>query len=94
MNRPVVSSEPYAELVAHLCQSSTMATGEASRIIGEVLNFFSETTDTYVRRRHGELQAQGLRNPEIFLQMATELETLRVKPERLSQRQLRRLVYG
>lgn len=61
----------------------------------DVLAYFDETTDEFVRRRHRELQAGGgATNPEIFERIAAELPHRAVAPPELSLRQLRRIVYG
>jgi len=47
-----------------------------------------------VRRRHAELQGEGRKNPEIFPLIAAELRGRLVAAPVLSERQLRRIVYG
>jgi hypothetical protein len=81
-------------LVAHLVRTSPLETDLASRVVSEVVEYFSEPTETFVRRRHRELQAGGLVNAVIFGQLAQELPRWRVVPPPLSPRQLRRIVYG
>lgn len=60
----------------------------------DVLAYFDETTEEFVRRRHRELQSHGLRNEEIFERIRHEMPHRAVAPPDLSSRQLRRLVYG
>jgi hypothetical protein len=62
-------------------------------VIAEVAAYFMESTRDYVRRRHRELQAEGLRNDAIFPQVGAELARRPVAPPALSARQLRRIVY-
>ena len=47
-----------------------------------------------VRRRHRELQAQGLVNASIFERIEADLKYRAVAPPELTLRQLRRIVYG
>ncbi|KUN82324.1 MULTISPECIES: hypothetical protein [Streptomyces] len=84
----------HDELVDHLMRSTPLQRGEALRVIQDVLAFFDETTEDYVRRRHRELQADGLVNAEIFERIAADLQYRAVAPPELSVRQLRRIVYG
>ncbi|MFD6419805.1 hypothetical protein [Streptomyces sp. NPDC060194] len=84
----------HDELVDHLTRSTTLRKGEALRVVQDVLAYFDETTEAFVRRRHRELQGQGLVNAEIFERIAAELPYRAVAPPELSLRQLRRLVYG
>jgi hypothetical protein len=88
------SPHPHEELLAHLTRTSPLGPGEAARVVAEVLAYFSESTEEYVRRRHGELQARGLTNEKIFARIGPELAARRVTAPQLSTRQLRRIVYG
>jgi hypothetical protein len=84
----------HDELVDHLSRSTPLSRGEALRVIQDVLAFFDETTPEFVRRRHRELQAQGLVNTEIFDRIEADLKYRAVAPPELTLRQLRRMVYG
>ncbi|MGK4579376.1 hypothetical protein [Kitasatospora sp. HPMI-4] len=88
------SPHPHEDLLAHLTRTTPLGPGEAARVIAEVLAYFSEPTEEYVRRRHGELQARGLTNEKIFARLGAELAARRVAAPELSTRQLRRIVYG
>lgn len=68
--------------------------GEAARVVADVLTYFGEPVDDYVRRRHGELRSGGFTNDEIFQRVSVELSGRRVAAPELSLRQLRRIVYG
>ncbi len=85
---------PHGDLLAYLTRTSALGPGEAARVVAEVLAYFSETATEYVQRRHGELQARGLTNEQIFARIAEELPARRVAAPELSARQLRRIVYG
>ncbi|MCG5220017.1 hypothetical protein [Streptosporangium sp. KLBMP 9127] len=85
---------PHEELITHLTRTSALGPGEAARVVADVLAFFSEPVEEFVRRRHGELKARGLANEEIFTRIAGELPLRRVAAPGLSVRQLRRIVYG
>ncbi|MBL1105209.1 hypothetical protein JK361_11500 [Streptomyces sp. 5-8] len=84
----------HDELVDHLTRSTALSRGEALRVVQDVLAFFDETTQEFVRRRHRELQAQGLVNAEIFERIEADLKYRAVAPPELTLRQLRRMVYG
>ncbi|MFC7221345.1 hypothetical protein ACFQLX_24740 [Streptomyces polyrhachis] len=84
----------HTELIDHLVRSAPLQRGEAARVVQDVLAYFDETAEQFVRRRHRELQGQGLVNAVIFERIAEELARRVVAPPELSQRQLRRLVYG
>ena len=89
-----MTAPPYDDLVAHLSRTSPLSPGEAARVVADVLAYFAETAEDFVRRRHAELRARGLTNDQIFEHVAAELPLRRVAPPELSVRQLRRIVYG
>jgi len=82
------------ELVTYLERTTRLSRPEAQRVVGEVLAYFSESTEQFVARRHAELQAEERKNDEIFEQIAAELVSRRFAAPALTRRQLRRLVYG
>jgi hypothetical protein len=81
-------------LVERVVTSTGLTTGEAARLVEDVVAYYAETVDDYVRRRHRELQTYGTKNPEIFARIAAELADRVVAAPDLSERQLRRIVYG
>jgi hypothetical protein len=91
---PVGDAEELTELVEHLCGMTRLAPFEARRVVEEVLAYLSESPAEFITRRHAELQRDGLANAEIFRQLASELDNRRFTAPPLSQRQIRRLVYG
>ncbi len=85
---------PDRELITRVAESTGLSETEAARVVSDVVAYFAEPAETYVRRRHEWLQAHGLRNPEIFAQIHAELARRVVAPPALTARQLRRIVYG
>jgi hypothetical protein len=71
-----------------------LSRAQATRVVDEVLDSLGLEVDEYIARRHGELQAQGASNTEIFERIAEELRALRFKAPELSARQIRRRIYG
>lgn len=84
----------HDDLVDHLVRTTPLSEAESRRVLDEVLRYFDEPVDAYVRRRHVELRQRGWHNDRIFAAVADELPARRVAPPRLSARQLRRIVYG
>ena len=93
-SRSVADPAPDAELVAHLVRSSGLERQRAAHIVSEVIAAHDETVEAFVRRRHRELQATGLANAQIYPRIGEELAGRRFAAPALSERQLRRLVYG
>jgi hypothetical protein len=82
------------ELVRHVAASTGLPGPVAARVVADVVAYFSETTEEYVRRRHRELQAREKRNAEIWTVIADELTRRPVASGSPSERRLRRIVYG
>ena len=82
------------ELIDHLCRNSRLTADEAEHVVNEVLAYFSDTPDEFLRARHQELQALGGSNTEIYASLQQELELHRFRSKPLSTRQIRRAIYG
>lgn len=81
-------------LVQHVVATTGLGAAEAARVIDDVLAFHHETVEEFVRRRHSELQHRGAKNAAIFATLRAELANRPVAAPDLSERQLRRLIYG
>ncbi|WP_290060915.1 hypothetical protein [Amycolatopsis solani] len=90
----MMADVPDTEIVDRVAASTGLPPGVAARVVDDVLAYYRMPTEAYVRRRHTELQAEGRKNPEIFPLIAAELRGRLVAAPALSERQLRRIVYG
>jgi hypothetical protein len=84
----------HDDLVEYLAASCPLSRAEAARVVADVLGYFSEPPEEYIRRRHRELKASGFINDVAFRQIAAEMPQRRYAPPEFSLRQLRRIVYG
>jgi hypothetical protein len=84
----------FEDLVARLGRSTRLSERETTHLVEEVLAYLDDSLEQFVRRRHGELQREGLRNPQIYQRVAEEAARRRFRADALSARQIRRLVYG
>lgn len=82
------------DLVGHLVATTGLSESEAARVVEDVVAYLSEPVEDYVRRRHAEMKTYGAKNPQIFEQIARELAERVVAAPELTERQLRRIVYG
>lgn len=90
-----MSSVPVpASLLDHLVHTSGLRRSEARRVVEEVVSFYGETPEAFVVRRHRELQADGMRNCAIYTTVLAEIAGWRFRAPQLSERQVRRIVYG
>ena len=83
-----------SELVERIAASTGLSAADAERVIEDVVAFHAEPVEELVRRRHAQLKTFGARNPEIFARIAEELAGRVVAAPALTERQLRRIVYG
>ena len=82
------------DLINRVAGSTGLTPAEAARVIEDVLAWYREPVEDYVRRRHAHHRLYGKRNPEIFALISDELAGRLVTAPPLSQRQLRRIIYG
>lgn len=88
------ASAPPNDLIDHLCRSSALSSAEAHGLIEEILAFYAETPEIFIRRRHHEMQSAGLNNAAIFCTIQNELQDYRFVAPTYSERQIRRAIYG
>jgi len=82
------------ELLRHVAASTGLPEATARRVVADVTAYFGETVDEFVKRRHAELKQKNQKNDEIWPLIAAELGSRRFRAPEMSERQLRRLVYG
>lgn len=82
------------DLVRHIAASTGLPDATAMRVVADVAAYFGETVESFVRRRHGELQRRERKNDEIWPQITAELGARRFQAPEMSERKLRRIVYG
>ncbi|MBC7301628.1 MAG: hypothetical protein H5T78_11795 [Nocardia sp.] len=89
-----VNDGASTELVRYVAASTGLSERVAARVVADIVGYFDETAEQFVRRRHTELQSRQMRNAEIWRQLDTELAQRRVAAPLFTARQLRRIVYG
>jgi hypothetical protein len=82
------------ELVRHVARSTGLDEATASRVVADVMAYFGQTVEEYVIQRHENLKSRNRKNDDIWPLIMDELETRRFKADELSERQLRRMIYG
>jgi len=87
-------SQSPQDLVRHVARSTGLDEATASRVVADVMEYFGQTVGDYVIKRHEDLKNRNRKNDDIWPLIATELTARRFKAEELSERQLRRIVYG
>jgi hypothetical protein len=88
-----VTAPAPADLVEHVMTTTGLPVLIAARLVSDVIGYFGETAEQFVRRRHAELRGRH-KNDEIWVLIAAELAGRPVAAPPISARQLRRIVYG
>ncbi len=82
------------DLLRHLERQTGLPRPRLEALVREVVAYYDETPEEFVRRRHRMMQSEGMKNTEIFDTLAQELQSTRFRAGEYSDRQLRRIVYG
>lgn len=94
MDDPRVTDAAEPELINYLIRLTGLPASHCERLVQDVLAQFHETVDQFVQRRHLELKTRGYKNPAIYEQVLAEVAVRRFVAQALSERQIRRLIYG
>jgi hypothetical protein len=79
---------------SHLLATYGITDSDFERLHEEFLSYFGQTVEEFVSRRHQELQKTGRKNDEIYRLIQAEATARRFAVQDLSERQIRRIVYG
>ncbi len=82
------------EFTSYILDSFQLTEQEFDRLMDEFLAFFELEVEEFIRQRHLQLKKEGLKNEAIYEQINQELDSRRFKSADLSQRQIRRIIYG
>jgi hypothetical protein len=78
----------------HVMETYSISDRNVDRLYEEFLEHFDASVEDFVRHRHFELKNQGRRNDEIYPAIVAEAERLRFPAEGLTERKVRRIIYG
>jgi hypothetical protein len=82
------------DLVRHVARSTGLDEATASRVVADVMAYFGQTVEEYVTARHENLKSRNRKNDDIWPLIMGELRARRFKADELTERQLRRMIYG
>lgn len=82
------------DLIRHVARSTGLDEATASRVVADIIAYFGQSVEEYVIERHSDLKNRNRKNDDIWPLISGELKSRRFKAVELSERQLRRIVYG
>ena len=84
------------DFVRHLARRAALTPAEARNVLNEVIAMLAaETVEQYIVRRHRELkETEAQRNEMIYRRIAEEVAARPFACTPLTERQIRRLIYG
>lgn len=80
--------------VEHLGHTYGLDPRVAARVCAECAAYWNQDLETWIRQRHLELQQSGRSNTEIYRQLARETRERPFAAGQLTERQIRRKIYG
>jgi hypothetical protein len=83
-----------SEFKRHVVETYDISETTFDRFIEDALAYFGMTLEEYVRGRHLELQRAGMKNVEIYRLILEEAADMRFAVKGLTERRVRRLIYG
>ena len=78
----------------YIVSSFNISDSDFDRLIEEINNYYIETPEEFIRHRHFQLRRDGLKNEIIYKRILEEIKTRRFSAGNLSERQIRRIIYG
>jgi hypothetical protein len=79
---------------AHLLRIVDVSERQLDKLLLELMDHWSETQEDAVLRMHSELQRDGVPNRLVYGLIRDSLSSRRYAPRPLTERQIRRLIYG
>ena len=82
------------DIVRRVADSLGVTDSEARRVVGDVVDYYREPLEGYVKRRHEECKRKGMPNAQVYAVIAAETADRVVAAPVLTERQVRRIIYG
>jgi hypothetical protein len=78
----------------HIVETYNLSDRDFDRLYEEFLSHFDTGLEDFVRHRHLELQDEGMRNDAIYRVLVREVAERRFPAGDISERRIRRIIYG
>jgi hypothetical protein len=79
---------------AYITATYALNESDFDRLMEDLNYFYELELKAFIRIRHLELKSNGMKNDQIYQTLKLEINERRFKGETLSERQIRRIIYG
>lgn len=83
-----------AAFKAYITTTYALNDNDFDRLMEDFNYYYVQELKAFIRIRHQELKLNGLKNNQIYHALKLEIEERRFKSETLSERRIRRIIYG
>ena len=83
-----------SEFKTYITATYALNENDFDRLLEDFNYYYTLELKEFIRTRHLELKTSGLKNSQIYKQLENEVQERRFKNEALSERQIRRVIYG
>ena len=78
----------------HILTSYDLSPKDFDRLMEEINGYYGMTLEEYIQHRHFQLHREGMKNPEIYSLLKEEIRDIRFSVHDISERRIRRIIYG
>jgi len=78
----------------YLMENYPLSETQMNNLLEEVQEHYKENQTAFIQRRHLELQREGFKNRDIYTRISEEMENRLFAGNPLTERQIRRIIYG
>ena len=82
------------EFKTYVTTTYALNENDFERLLEDINVFYDLEIKDFIRIRHLELKSNGLKNDQIYAFLKKEIEARRFKNGQISERQIRRMIYG
>ncbi len=89
--KAMITKEEFKD---YIVSAYSISENDFERLMDEVNHFYDYEFQSYIQSRHLKLKENGLNNQEIYQILQKEIKEQRFRAPTLSERQIRRIIYG
>lgn len=83
-----------SEFKTYVTTTYDLGESDFDRLLEDLNYFYELELKEFIRIRHLELKTNGLKNSQIYSYLKKEIKARRFKSAEISERQIRRIIYG